>query len=1029
MSDTTPADEPRSQATETTFNFFEREGLPGPTIRLDEAARLAAEWFGVEGTARALGSQQDANFAISPPVPDDSTEPESGPTSVLKLANPAFSLVEIEAQDAATRHLAERDDTLRLPLSLPAPSGASVVTGSVAIGDDSEQASRATLTARLLTHLDGGTLSGPGYLAPAVVAALGDLAARVVAGLADFEHPGTVRVLQWDLVHAAAVVERLAGHVADPGLRGRVLTAARAAAARLERVASELPKQVIHGDVSDDNVVCRRADDGSRVPDGVIDFGDVMTSWRVAELAVAVSSILHHAGATPESTLTAVAAFAARVPLSDAEVEALWPLVVLRGAVLVVSGHEQAAIDADNEYATSALDHERRIFESATAVPSSVMTGLIRATLGTDGSAAAELPAVPVIGTPLVATGAGVATVDLSVTSDDLDEGRWLDPSSEATAAARLIAAGRGSISAVRTEVGAARLSRSVPLQSGASATVPLGMDVYLDSVQPVLAPWDGILERTDSAIELRHAGGARLILRGCQTGSPSGTAVTAGGEIGWTTPLGDGLSRVSAQLFLGRDDDLDVDVPEFVTPAMAAGWRSMSPDPAALFGLAAAEARQVDELLERRAATFASVQEHYYSEPPRIERGWKHHLVDDGARCYLDMVNNVAAVGHAHPRIASAVYRQLSKLNTNSRFNYGSVVELSERLVSLLPEKLDTVFLVNSGSEADDLALRIAWAWTGRRDVVAVREAYHGWTDATDAISTSVADNPDALSTRPNWVHTVAAPNSYRGDHRGEDAWAYGYEAASQIRELAADGKAPAAFLAEAYYGNAGGMPLPDGYLTEVYDAVREVGGLCIADEVQVGYGRLGQWFWGFEQQGVVPDIVTTAKAMGNGHPLGAVITTREIADHYRNQGYFFSSAGGSPVSSVVGLTVLDIVRDEDLQRNALEIGEHLRNRLLELKDRHDLIGAVHGNGLYQGLEFVLDRETLEPATAETTRICDRMLELGVIIQPTGDRQNILKIKPPLCLDRAGADFFVDGLDRVVRESFSREAITRSGS
>jgi 4-aminobutyrate aminotransferase-like enzyme len=374
-------------------------------------------------------------------------------------------------------------------------------------------------------------------------------------------------------------------------------------------------------------------------------------------------------------------------------------------------------------------------------------------------------------------------------------------------------------------------------------------------------------------------------------------------------------------------------------------------------------------------------------------------------------------------------VYRQLSKLNTNSRFNYGSVVELSERLVGLLPAKLDTVFLVNSGSEADDLALRIAWAWTGRRDVVAVREAYHGWTDATDAISTSVADNPDALSTRPDWVHTVAAPNSYRGEHRGADAWAYSYEAVECIRDLVANGKAPAAFLAESYYGNAGGMPLPDGYLTEVYSAVRESGGLCIADEVQVGYGRLGSWFWGFEQQGVVPDIVTTAKAMGNGHPLGAVITTREIADHYRNQGYFFSSAGGSPVSSVVGLTVLDILHDEQLQRNALEVGDRLHTRLLELATQHELIGAVHGHGLYQGLEFVRDRDSLEPATAETTRICERMRELGVIIQPTGDRQNILKIKPPLCLDRAGADYFVDCLDRVLREGFSAAAVTRSGS
>jgi len=199
------------------------------------------------------------------------------------------------------------------------------------------------------------------------------------------------------------------------------------------------------------------------------------------------------------------------------------------------------------------------------------------------------------------------------------------------------------------------------------------------------------------------------------------------------------------------------------------------------------------------------------------------------------------------------------------------------------------------------------------------------------------------------------------------------------------------------------------------VYAAVRRHGGLAVADEVQVGYGRLGEWFWGFEQQGVVPDVVTVAKAMGNGHPLGAVITSRAVAEAYRSQGYFFSSPGGSPVSSVVGLAVLDAMEREGLQENARTVGEHLRRRLEELAGRHPLIGAVHGRGFYLGVELVRDRGTLEPATTETAAICDRLLELGVVIQPTGDRQNVLKLKPPMVTTRASADFFVDVLDRVL--------------
>jgi 4-aminobutyrate aminotransferase-like enzyme len=325
----------------------------------------------------------------------------------------------------------------------------------------------------------------------------------------------------------------------------------------------------------------------------------------------------------------------------------------------------------------------------------------------------------------------------------------------------------------------------------------------------------------------------------------------------------------------------------------------------------------------------------------------------------------------------------------------------------------------VNSGSEASDLALRLAMAATARRDVVAVREAYHGWTYGTDAVSTSTADNPNALTTRPDWVHAVESPNSFRGKYRGADVGRYADDAVHQIEELAAAGRPPAGFICEAVYGNAGGMALPDGYLRQVYEAVRAGGGLAIADEVQVGFGRLGEWFWGFHQQKVVPDIVSVAKSTGNGYPLGAVITSRAVAEAFASQGYFFSSTGGSPLSCAIGLTVLDVLRDEDLQGNALRVGRHLKARLLALRDKHPIIGTVHGVGLYLGVEMIRDQATLAPATEETAAICDRMLELGVVIQPTGDHQNVLKTKPPLCIDVDGADFYVDALDRVLTEGW----------
>jgi 4-aminobutyrate aminotransferase-like enzyme len=267
--------------------------------------------------------------------------------------------------------------------------------------------------------------------------------------------------------------------------------------------------------------------------------------------------------------------------------------------------------------------------------------------------------------------------------------------------------------------------------------------------------------------------------------------------------------------------------------------------------------------------------------------------------------------------------------------------------------------------------------------------------------------------------VHTVESPNSFRGKYRGADAQRYAADAVSHIEDLAAGGRPPATFISETVYGNAGGMALPDHYLEQIYAAVRGLGGLAIADEVQVGYGRLGQWFWGFHQQKVVPDIVSVAKATGNGYPLGAVVTTRAIADEFRTQGYFFSSTGGSPLSSAIGLTVLDVLHDEQLQQNAATVGAHLKARLQALQEKHPIIGTIHGTGLYLGVEMIRDTETLEPAPDETAAICTRMLELGVVIQPTGDHMNILKTKPPLCIDREAADSYVDALDRVLSEGW----------
>jgi 4-aminobutyrate aminotransferase-like enzyme/Ser/Thr protein kinase RdoA (MazF antagonist) len=971
------------------FNFLAEPELPAPQVSEAQAEELLSAHYGVTGRAESLGSQQDKNFLVR--------AGDGDVLAVLKIANPAFTKTELAAQDEATALIERVEPALRIavPLANRAGDTCTAVDGLL----------DRTAYVRLLRFLPGGTLLDAGYLSPAAVRGLGDIAGRVSRALAGFEHPGLDRILQWDLRYGADVVTALGGHVADPSRRALVEQAARDAWTRIEALADELPSQAVHLDLTDANVVVSRAADGSVRPDGVIDFGDLTTSWAISELAITASSVLGHPGSDPTSILPAVRAFHELRPLSPAEVDALWPMLVLRTAVLIVSGAQQAAIDPDNDYVTEHADGEWRMFEQAVSVPQDVMTALLRAELGMTAP-----PAQPA-GTLVAGIEPGsVVTLDLSVMSDIYDDafapGGWLRDDVE-DAAARA-AVDTGAALAV-TRFGEPRLSRAPRLSHRGVDVVATGVGLWPAESVGLVAPWDGEVEHVDGATVLR---GDEFELR------LTGVAGVPAGSVAAGAPLGEAVA--------GRWCEVAVQpvgaprAPALVRPELARGWLALARDPRPLLGLAALESDAVDgDLMARRDRSFAPVQEHYYRRPPRIERGWRHFLMSTSGRCYLDMVNNVTVLGHAHPRVAEAAARQLRKLNTNSRFNYEAVVEFSERLTATLPDPLDTVFLVNSGSEASDLAMRLALAATGRRDVVAVREAYHGWTYATDAVSTSTADNPNAVATRPDWVHTVDSPNSFRGTYRGADVNRYAGDAVARIEQLVAEGRPPAAFICEAVYGNAGGMALPDRYLEQVYAALRGAGGLAIADEVQVGYGRLGHWFWGFQQQGVVPDIVSMAKSTGNGSPLGAVVTSRAVAEAFRSQGYFFSSTGGSPVSCAIGITVLDVLRDEALQQNAADVGAHLKARLQELQSRHPIIGTVHGIGLYLGVEMIRDPDTLAPATEETAAICERMLELGVIIQPTGDHSNILKTKPPLCIDAESADFYVDTLDRVLTEGW----------
>lgn len=425
-----------------------------------------------------------------------------------------------------------------------------------------------------------------------------------------------------------------------------------------------------------------------------------------------------------------------------------------------------------------------------------------------------------------------------------------------------------------------------------------------------------------------------------------------------------------------------------------------------------AVPALSYDELMARRTAHLGPNLGLSYSTPLHIVRGRGQYLYDAAGRAYLDAYNNVAHVGHSHPRVVEAIARQAAALNTNTRYLHESILRYAERLTALLPEALQVCYFVNSASEANELALRIARAATGRRDILVTAGAYHGNTQRLIDASPYKHDGPGGEGA-PAYVHTVPVPDVYRGEHRGIDAGTrYAEGVAAAVLKMP-----PGAFLIESLLSCGGQIVLPRGYLEAAFRAVRAAGGVCIVDEVQVGLGRVGTHLWGFElHTGVVPDIVVMGKPMGNGHPLAAVVTTREVAATFDNGMEYFNTFGGNPVSMAAGLAVLDVLEDEGLQAHAKRVGDRLLNGLHELATRHPVIGDVRGRGLFIGIELVLDRDTQQPAGKLASAVANMMKERGILTGTDGPYHNVLKLKPPMVFDEENADQFVATLDVVLK-------------
>jgi len=990
-----------------------------PRLSTAEAETIGREMFGVAGTASTLPSERDQNFLLTSP---------SGERTVLKIANAAEDLHFLDAQQQALRHLAAAG--CRTPHLIPTLTG---------LG-------RAEVTARegnshqvwMISFIEGTPLAEIGQPSHELVRDLGRRLAEIDAALVRFDHPALHRTFHWDLAEGPRQVAEHLDQIGDDRLRsliGRFLD--RFAAGSASRLPG-LRRSVITNDANDYNVIVRvpgHPFTPAREVAGLIDYGDMVHSFTIADPAVAAAYLVLDRVDPLSVAADLLRGYHEVFPMCEEELDLFWEFLCLRLCLSVALAARQRQDRPDNEYLGISQVPIARTLPRLIEIHPRLAAACLRRACGFSIPAAlgkcldrvaAVTAAVPVLGD--LGSAPRVLALDLGVASPLLagDIHQNGHPHLYRRIQAVLDEAGADFAAGLHGE---ARFS-----ESGEENRVHLGVDLFATAGTPVRAPLAGIVaEKNGGSLLLRHDADNESPFYSLYKGLtavpaslPEDGKIAAGTEIGRIGSAEENGGRPPHLHLQVITDLLDhgCDFPDRAGYGQREVWNWFSPDPLNLLGIPvdrpAAPGPDRSETLSARKRWIGGSVRLSFREPVKIVRGWMQYLFDETGRCYIDAYNNVPHVGHCHPRVVEAARKQMGLLNTNTRYLHDLITRYAESLTARFPDPLSVCFFLNSASEANELAIRLARTVTGRRDMIVLDAAYHGHTTSLIDISPYKHDGPGGQGA-PGWVHKAPLADDYRGPFKRGDPEA-GNKYAAQVEAITArlreQGQGVAAFIAESCPSVGGQIFFPPGYLDHVYRSIRGAGGLCIADEVQTGLGRIGTHLWAFQSQVVVPDIVVLGKPIGNGFPLAAVVTTPAIAAAFDNGMEFFSTFGGSTLSSAVGLSVLQTVLDEGLPEHARRLGDRLLAALKPFKDRFPLVGDVRGSGLFLGVELVRDRETLEPAAAEASYVVDRLREEGILMGTDGPLHNVLKIRPPMPFAEADADRLVETLERI----FSRE-------
>ena len=978
-----------------------------PAFSDAELLTLASRHFGKSGKIRPLPSERDQNARLT--VADEEF--------VLKVANPAEDPGQIDLQNATMLHLA-RVGQPGIPRVVPTLDGkdrAMVMVG----GHPSLM--------RLVTWVSGKPLA-EAPRSPDQLAALGSFMGNLTRSMQGFGHPQAFRPeFAWSLDHVIQLRDH-AADIADPA--GRALVErlfARYEAQVLPRLPG-LRASVLHQDANDWNVIVDPT--GPTHIAGLIDFGDMCHGRTVNELAITLAYALLDTPDLYSALRVLIAAFARAFPLTEDEADLVFDLMRMRLCCSVCISSRQSKLYPENDYLLISQAPAFALLERLDTLDPAFMVALCRKAAGFEAvpgtteiiTDLANRATHPILATaPRRAARIALPTdgsrIGMPAYSDRAFDA-WMQAQRPANLPADIPFIGFGLYGEKRSVYTSAHFADAA---SEERRTRHLGIDIFAPAGTAVHAPLDGVVESVTynadpldygNTLVLRHEtaqGRPFFTLYGHLAGTlpglcAKGQTVKAGDHIadfgdwhengGWAPhvhfQLITSLLTQSGNFFgVGHASLWDT-------------WTDISPDANLILRLEP-ESFQIDPeppetLLARRRKVIGPSLSISYREKLKIVRGRGPWLIDHTGRRYLDTVNNITHVGHCHPHVVQALARQAAELNTNSRYLHEAMPRLAERLAATMPGDLRVVYFVNSGTEANELAMRIARTALGKKDTVVLDWAYHGNSGGTVEISPYKFKRKGGFP-QPDFLQVATFPDPYRGPHRGPDSGpAYAADIDRCLDAIEArTGSGAATFIAESLSGVGGQVILPKDYLAQVYSRIRARGGICIADEVQCGFGRVGPAFWGFATQSVTPDIVVLGKPIGNGHPLAAVVTTPELAAKFANGMEYFNSFGGNPVSMAVGHAVLDVIEAENLPAKAVATGEALMQGYRAMAERFPIIGDVRGMGLFVGVELVTDRDTRTPATAAADHIVDQLRLRGVLASTDGPDDNVLKIKPPM--------------------------------